>query len=672
MQTENDGASYSSETRPDLARVIPVVWVVGLAVVYLLRYGAWLLPFQLVELAGGTLETLKAGPYLGSFWLARLADFVCVIAMLATAFAAGTIATSRLLLEKSLLTGLIALGVGLWLMAVAVLAVGVVSVSKIPFVFAGLACWLLPGPRQFLRRRSASAGALDGWAKLMLACILMAAVLNLPGTMAPPFEYDELEYHLGAPAEYIRAGRIEFLPHNFYSNMPQLTEMLFLLGMTTASDIAAKMLHWVFGLLGAVAVYAIAARLWTRNVGLTAAALFYCTPFVQDLSQTARVDLATAFFGTLAFGALLVRWDEGENRAVWASALCAGAAVATKWLAVPVIVLPVVAALLVRRRFSAAFGYPLIVAVCVSPWLVKNWVFAGNPVYPLVSNVFASPHWSAEQALMFASKHYPSFGAEAAVELFTTFWRYSFSEPRAVPLLLMTAPLMLLVRKADPAARRAGWLFVAAYGGWFLFTFRPWRFLFPAFPLAAMVGAYALEAAGRGRWQQITLRATVAVVLAVSLAGLGLNTVIDVESPERVPPKLNFLNYALGRVSRDEFVARMGRGTFEPVVWMNQNLPASAKVLYVGEARTYYDRHAVLWSTAFDQPPFRWLAGRDWMPELRRLGVTHIYVNRSELVRLQRNYGYLENLDWHFFGRWLEQTRVVHQSETGIVCELTE
>jgi hypothetical protein len=76
--------------------------------------------------------------------------------------------------------------------------------------------------------------------------------------MAPPFEYDELEYHLGALADYQRAGRIVFLPHNFYSNMPQLTEMLYLLAKTTTSDIAAKLLHWLFGLLAAAAVYGVA------------------------------------------------------------------------------------------------------------------------------------------------------------------------------------------------------------------------------------------------------------------------------------------------------------------------------------------------------------------------------------------------------------------------------
>src|SRR5207244_343934 len=107
--------------------------------------------------------------------------------------------------------------------------------------------------------RFAGRQPLDGWSRLMLALIVVAAAINLLGAVVPPFEYDELEYHLGAPSEYLKAGRIIFLPHNFYSNMPQLTEMLYLLAMTVRSDVAAKVLHWTFGVLSAAAVYAVAA-----------------------------------------------------------------------------------------------------------------------------------------------------------------------------------------------------------------------------------------------------------------------------------------------------------------------------------------------------------------------------------------------------------------------------
>ena len=53
----------------------------------------------------------------------------------------------------------------------------------------------------------------------------------LLGSMLPAIDFDVLEYHLQGPKEYYQAGRIAFLPHNVYTNMPFDVEMLHLLGM---------------------------------------------------------------------------------------------------------------------------------------------------------------------------------------------------------------------------------------------------------------------------------------------------------------------------------------------------------------------------------------------------------------------------------------------------------
>ena len=276
---------------------------------------------------------------------------------------------------------------------------------------------------------------------------------------------------------------IIFLPHNFYSNLPQLTEMIYLL---LGSDAAAKMFHWCCGVLAALAVFAVGAKLWSRRIGITAAALFYCLPFVQDLSQTARIDLATTFFATLAFAAVLQAND--GDRWVWLAGMLTGAAVATKWTAIPVVLIAASAGILLARRPVFMFG--LFVVLFVAPWLFKNWLLAGNPIYPLHS---ASPHWTAEQAATFERVHY---GTAKLKPLFERAWHYSFKEHGAVPTLLMIAPLAWLV-PGNNRLRRALWLLVVAYVGWYALTFRPWRFIFPVAPLAALAGACALDSVAK-------------------------------------------------------------------------------------------------------------------------------------------------------------------------------
>ena len=675
MQTALDRAP-TLRFRPEFARLLAIFWLVGLALVYLVRYGAWTLPVQTVEVAFASLPTFHIGPHFGEFWMARVRDAACVFFIFFAALGVGATTVDRLIERRDVLGVLFAIAMGLWVLGVLTLIAGTMSVVKVPCVFLLMACWALRTPRKFIREMTLSREPMDGWEKLMIACLLIAAMLNLAGALAPPFEYDELEYHLGALADYQRAGHIVFLPHDFYSNMPQLTEMLYLLATMTSSDIAAKLMHWTFGVLGALVVYGVGQRLWSKSMGLTAAALFYCVPFVQDLGQTARIDLATAFFATLAFGAVVLWAKEEKWEMGWISALCAGAAAATKWPAIPIVLVPAVLVLISRRKFSLLPGFCCVAIAMIVPWLIKNWALAGNPVYPLLQTWFPNPHWSAAQAMMLTSKHSPTFNWSGFQESVTLLWKYSFTETGAVPFLLMTAPLLLLVQKPEPAAKRSGWLFVAAYVAWFCCTFRPWRFLFPAFGIAAVTAAYAAEELGRDIIIRNVWRLSVGVILFTSFAALSVNDLVDVENPERVPAQISFVTYDLGQFTRDEFVAGLGKGVLEPIVWMNENLPAYAKVLYVGEARAYYAKNSVVWSTAFDQHPLTAMSQEAKTSEgllamFRAQGITHVYVNVPELRRLQSHYGYMANTNWDLVDAALRQgAKVIHETGRGIVYEL--
>jgi hypothetical protein len=282
------------------------------------------------------------------------------------------------------------------------------------------------------------------------------------------------------------------------------------------------------------------------------------------------------------------------------------------------------------------------------------------------------------QAAVFSEKHYPAFGWGTLGQFFSLLWNYSFVEAGAVPLLLMTTPLVLLVSRFEPAAKRAGWLVAGTYASWFCFTFRPWRFLFPAFGMAAVAGAFAMEKLGREALVRFALRLAVAIVMMASLATLALNDLVDTENPERIPPQMDFLQYALGQFTRDEFIAKMGKGVLEPIVWMNENLPSDAKVLYVGESRVYYAKQPVVWSTAFDQHPLTAMSNEaktteEFLGELRAKGVTHVYMNFAELDRLRRGYDYMLDANWNLIRNTLQHHATeVHRTGRGVVYELAE
>jgi len=687
----DDSTSCLLRFKPRLSRLLGLGWVVGIILIYLIRYDGWLIPLRIIPEWKALRPALEFGPYFMDFAMGTVRDALLVLGLVAMAFGVGTVATKRWLSENDLCSALCALATGFWVVAVAVLALGMISVRLIPVVWIGLACWLWPAPWKFLRRGRDPKQRLDGWSWWLVAVVAGFAILSLPGTVVPSVEFDELEYHLGALAEYARAGRIVFLPHNFYSNFPQLTEMLYLPLLLGGSDIAAKLLHWSFGVLAAFGVYTVAAQLWTRRLAVTAAALFYCTPLIMELGEAARIDLATTYFSSLSFGMALL-WckqggQPGDGRFWWAGWL-AGLAVATKWTAVPVVVWPVLGLLIVVKLRSASGPriqrWMILAGVCSLvllgplPWMVKNWFFAHNPVYPLLSSLFSSPYWNRAQAELFAARHYAPQGVSHLVQWAQLVWQYSMTERGTLPLLLATAPLILLARRADRSAVRASWVFVGAFAAWYLFTYRPWRFLLPVFPLAAFIGAYAVEYVLRSRVERVAARIGLTILLVISLVFTLLIALMDTEYIGRTRSELTSLQYCLGQVSRDEFVGRWGGGMFEPVIWMNRNLPSTVKVLYVAEARIFIARHAVVWSSPHDQHLLAQLSqsstdsGR-LLLELRQQGITHIYMNDRELKRRPPIFVYMDQINWNMFNELLERhAHVVHSEPNGTVYELNK
>ena len=61
-------------------------------------------------------------------------------------------------------------------------------------------------------------------------------VAMILAAMLPSIDFDVLEYHLEGPKEYFQSGRISYLPHNVYTNMPFNVEMLHLLAMEVMGD----------------------------------------------------------------------------------------------------------------------------------------------------------------------------------------------------------------------------------------------------------------------------------------------------------------------------------------------------------------------------------------------------------------------------------------------------
>ena len=152
-------------------------------------------------------------------------------------------------------------------------------------------------------------------------------------SLCPCTDADGLAYHLRAPKEWLQTGSLDFLPTLTHTNSPMGVEMLYALPLAIWSDTGAKLIHFCFGLLTLLAIFALGRRLRSAEAG-TAAALFFALGLpkspILSLFTYAYVDLGIALevvCATLAW----FTWQRTRcNGWLLLSALCAGFAFAFK------------------------------------------------------------------------------------------------------------------------------------------------------------------------------------------------------------------------------------------------------------------------------------------------------------------------------------------------------
>ena len=91
--------------------------------------------------------------------------------------------------------------------------------------------------------------SLSHFEKVMILILILEIVITLIGVMGPEVAFDSLWYHLTLPKLYMQMQAIEHVPGSlfYYSEMPKLTEMLYIPSLLFFNERAAKFIHFLFG-----------------------------------------------------------------------------------------------------------------------------------------------------------------------------------------------------------------------------------------------------------------------------------------------------------------------------------------------------------------------------------------------------------------------------------------
>jgi hypothetical protein len=345
------------------------------------------------------------------------------------------------------------------------------------------------------------------WVLLVLAPFLgiaMTGALVPPGLLwgDEPNGYDVVEYHLEVPREWYEAKKISPLEHNAFSFFPFNVEMQYLLAMGIEGGpwngmYLAQLMHVAMIALAVGAVYGVVKDITGDERSACAAAVIAgATPWMSLLAPVAYNEGGLLLFGTLAAGWMLKALrDRAKPQAAGVAGVFAGFACGVKLTAVPVvaIALPVVL-LLVKwsgRNLRQAIVFATASVVLFSPWLIRNFAWAHNPVFPEGVSVFGKAHFSDDQVERWKRAHSPTEQQQGIGTRVAAFGSQVVVDPAYAWLLLPLTIMAAVIGWRSGEVRLLALLILFHAIFWIGFTHLQGRFFVLLIPWGAMLIAIA-------------------------------------------------------------------------------------------------------------------------------------------------------------------------------------
>ncbi|MEX1088054.1 MAG: hypothetical protein WEC36_02425 [Phycisphaeraceae bacterium] len=562
---------------------------------------------------------------------------------------------------------------------------------------AGVVAWHIADVRR-------QAWQLDHWPTppwtlllgLPVGGLYLVAAMCPPGTLwtVEALAYDVQSYHLQLPREWLADGAMRGLHHNVYSYLPNLVEAGYMHlgamygGMSGSAIYTTQLVHAGCAMLAAAALACVVSRFVGRAAGVVAGVALLLVPWTLITGTLAYDEMAAlAILGA----ALLLTFD--HVAATYKGALLIGLLLGAVTLAKLTIGAMLTPGLLVvlalgwhhappwrerlgtGRRLALAGVAALGVVLIVTPYLVRNASWTGNPVFPLAAQTLGDGHWTPGQVARWQAAHGQGESTIDGLRLLGPRWLLSqgygavlgsgpsakttidsrditrFAGDNGLPLFWLAAALGAGLSLTFAPLRRVTLAMLILLASclivWLIATHHQSRFLLPtAVPGAALIGL------GMGRLETLTRRRMprLAPALAVAiLSAMTLNTydVFFHQTPvvAGIPGRL--MPYQLVDslpTQPDATLVRQNGSTIGDHI-INY-LPANRRTLLIAESRVLYIRAPIVYHSAFDADLLGELINRHHgdpaavTAGLRRAGITHVWIDWSELTRLRETYGY--------------------------------
>ena len=500
---------------------------------------------------------------------------------------------------------------------------------------------------------------------LFLVFVLISLIVVLD--CVPPVSKDALTHHLAIPKLYLKHGGIYEIPFVPFSYFPMNLDLLYLIPLYFDNDIVPKFIHFTFGLLTACLIFNYLKRRVNNVYALIGGLFFLSIPIIVKLSINVYVDLGLIFFSTASL-LLLLKWIEDgfPLKFLILSAFFCGLAVGTKYNGLVTLFLLTVFVPFLYSRYQqgmkhsfykpAGYGilFLFIAFIFFSPWIIRNYLWTSNPIFPLYDHWFNPQDAVDKQTIglfAFRSLFYHETWWQMALLPIRIFFQGQDGNPQYFDGRLNPFLFFLLffafygIKKDSAIIRNEKTIMLTFVVLFFAFAFFSSslriRYISPVIPplvILSIFGCRKMIEAIRKFNPRSARSIGLAIIFVILSFALWLNANYILHQYKYVNP----FNYLDGTLTRDEYIEKY-RFEYPTLRYINKNLPEDTRILFIFLGnRGYYCNREYIFDMNNNRSILRQFlkmsdSTEDLLLRLKRIEITHLLISYDIFNRWKKN-----------------------------------
>ena len=463
---------------------------------------------------------------------------------------------------------------------------------------------------------------------IFIIIFLLFAMLNMIASLSPPYLWDEVTYNIALPKIYALHHKIIPLDYEFRSNYPFNLNMLFTVGMVVANAELSKLFMFAYGTLLAIAIFSFARRYFSLRCSLLATLAYYTMPMISNHISSTYTDIAVAFYVFMAYYAFYLWIEKNENNWLLLSTVMSGLSIASKHTAVyfvPILFLGIIYKQFFIDKgnfisfFKKSLLYFLIAFLLATPWYIKSYAYTGNPIYPFLDSFFNS---SNAYSLNIGLNFLDSVGPRSLTNFLLKFWDLTMHSSKYGMLFgfgsvfLAFVPLIFLTIKSNKVTN---YLLIYSFIAMVIWFFGPQVIRYVMiYPMLAIVSGVVID-------YLLKIKNINYFVIMILLTTLVFNLALWYGANSIKLP------YVFGRESEQSFYTKLkDENGYNVFKYANDNLPKNSRLLLFREYRGYLSNLDYIVGDPVLQKVVdysKFANTEDMYNELKRLGITHVFIN---------------------------------------------